>query len=125
MIPKDDETLLGRLLVIQNLITPEELAFTLLEQQRYYLNVPLGKLLVNNKFISQITLSNTLEQQRDLRSGNKMIRAKVMVNLATDSCAHVVQSAINIKARSAHIRKQSTGRGYPIVTDDMLTKGSK
>jgi hypothetical protein len=110
MRPKDDQTSLGNILVNMGLVSQDQLAEAVLEQQQTSIEVLMGKLLVADGVISEEQLQRALEIQQGLRSKHKYDRALAMSEVATFTHTRVVELASVAKSKVAEIRNECVAK---------------
>lgn len=82
----------------------------------------LGKILVAEGIITQVQLDDALQTQKDLRSKKKHVRALAAARLAETSIENVSDFANKVEELTEDTKRKTTGRGHPVITDDMLDK---
>lgn len=116
------KTNLGSILVDMGYLGTDELNCAISAQKITQSGIPLGKILVENGLIKEDQLKEALEIQQKLRSNDRIKRAHGMAQVAQNSCENVIESVEELKRRSDHIKRKSTGKGYAAITQKMLIK---
>jgi len=125
MLPKDDSTSIGSILVAMGAITEEQLREAIQEQHNARMEVMLGKLLVANGIISSHQLEAALQSQHDLRSGKKHKRAMAQSRIAEQGVGAVLALATRLRVSAQETKERITGTEFPKITADMLSGGKK
>lgn len=124
LLPSDDPTSLGCILVAMSAVTSEQLAEAVEQQQRSSIEHLLGKLLVADGHCSNEDLELALEAQRAMRSKDKKRQAMAVADIAKHRKRGMNGARQRIIARSAAIVKKATGQDYPAITTEMLAKSN-
>ena len=116
MLPSDDQTSIGSILVAMGALTEEQLSSAVREQRNMEEDVVLGKLLLASGVITEDQLKIALQSQSDLRSGKKHKRAMAQSVIAEHSIGAVIALATKIRNKSKETKERITGTEFPKVT---------
>ena len=120
MLPKDDPTSIGAILVAMGVITEEQLRDVVQEQHNVRMDVMLGKLLLADGIISARHLETALQSQQDLRSGKKHKRAMAQSRIAEQGVGAVMSLAAKLRFSVNEAKEKITGTEFPRITADMV-----
>jgi len=120
MLPKDDPSSIGAILVAMGVISEEQLQDAVQEQHNVRMDVMLGKLLLANGIISAAQLETALRSQNDLRSGKKHKRAMAQSRIAEQGVGAVMSLAAKLRHSAYEAKERITGSDFPCITADMV-----
>jgi len=123
--PEEDPTSLGFILIKMGACDLEQVKRAIEEQAAASEDRRIGIFLIAAGVLTQEALEAALLYQESLRSGSKHKQAIAESQIARHGAngvidfAHATRAAVGAKV--AHIKRQTSGKGHPAITENMLT----
>lgn len=115
---------IGKILTRMRITTTEQVEESLEMQRTTKGPVKIGDILMSMGLVTQGQLNIALEAQDELRSPKKHVRALAAAKIAQVSSRSVQKLAKQVRDTSDKIRRETTGDGWPAVTDEILKNGA-
>lgn len=123
MIPKDDPTSIGAILLKMGAITEAELKQAVDEQENLSIELLLGKLLIANGICSLEQVEVAIAAQRDMRSGNEHKKAVAIADIASARKKVVRTHRQQLIDRGERMAQKATTGTFPAVAMKMNVMG--